>query len=171
MAANQGKKAGEERASRRSIALPIQGREFGYFEKDEGKSQQPGDEQCGLRENLVSPGDRDGCQAAAEAGCEQARRFPGDAVEIEYLARARTAGRVRREHRIGREEAGENDDVRQEKEPEAVADDDPYGRRAPATVAARQIRPAMAEAIQIRNGNDAVGAAHCHSTSPVVRIC
>ena len=53
-----------------------------------------------------------------------------DIAEIEQLASARPArGRVR-QHRIAREERREHDDVAEQEDPEAVADDDPLRRGA-----------------------------------------
>ena len=53
----------------------------------------------------------------------------------------RTAGRRGLQHRMGRKESGEHDDVAEQKDPEAIADDDPLGSRAAFAVAGRMIAP------------------------------
>src|SRR5262249_31382655 len=75
-----------------------------------------------------------------------------------------------RQHGIGREQASEDDDVGQQEQPEPIADDHALGCGSAAAVTARHVRCAMAEAIGILDGDGGICGAHCHSTSPVVRM-
>ncbi len=73
---------------------------------------------------------------------------------LDDLPRRRPAGRRAPQHGVGREEAGEHDDVAEQEDPEAVADDDPLAGRAGLAVAGAlggtlASVAAMAEAVRV----------------------
>ena len=70
--------------------------------------------------------------AMPQAKLESSRKPVSSATDpqVEELPRARAARRRMRQHRIGGKEAGEQDEVGEQEDPEAVAGDDALGRRA-----------------------------------------
>ena len=60
-------------------------------------------------------------------------------VEVKQLLPARPAGRLSGQHRVGREERGEHDDVAEQEDPEAVADDDALVDRSAAGVRGQRV--------------------------------
>src|SRR6476646_2936899 len=169
VAAHQREEPGEECAARRAVTLRAQRREFGRLEQNESQSRQTGRDQRRLGENLTAPGDGNGREPAEEAGGQEARSFPGNTVQLENLLRRRSARRCLRQHGIGCEQTGEDTDVGQKKQPEAVTHDQTFGRRSAAAMSPRQIGPAMAEAIGILDGDEAV--CHSHGAAPTSSSC
>ena len=52
-----------------------------------------------------------------------------DVAQVEQLPPARPARRLPDQHRVGREKGGEHDDVAEQENPEAIADDDALRRQ------------------------------------------
>ena len=88
-----------------------------------------------------------------------------DVLEIEQLRAVRAAGGLPRQHRIGREEAGEHHDVAEQEDPEAVAGHDPLRRRPLMRPSAcRPMRIAMS--VKRCVGHDALPAAVTRRGAP-----
>ena len=78
-------------------------------------------------------------EPACVAREQQAHRLDEDIAEIEQLGPGRSAGGVARQHRIGREQPREHDDVAEDEDPEAVGDDDARRGRSAAAPPAREL--------------------------------
>ena len=88
-----------------------------------------------LRPEQIVSRDREARHPAGEAREEQTRRLRRRVVQIEELLRSGAAIARLDQHCIGGKETGEENDVGEDEDPEAVADDDALRRRAAGAVA------------------------------------
>ena len=82
-------------------------------------------------------------QAAGEARKQEAGGLDRDIVQVEKIFAARPSRGLSGEHRIGGEKRREHDDVAEQEDPEAVADDDALRGRI-RVIESRSRRPTMA---------------------------
>ncbi len=139
VAADEREESREETAAGGSVAGSDQRAELRAFQQQKRETENSRGRQGRLGEKLVSLRYGDGRQPAEEARAEKAGGLPSHAVKIIDLARVRSTGGRTGENGVCREQAGEDDDVRQQEEPEAVAHDDALAGRPAAAVAAREI--------------------------------
>src|SRR5215472_10205349 len=124
MAAHQREKGSQKAASLRRNPVPGQGNEFLDLQKNEGQTENAGDDQKKLGpKNAFGIGRRKG-KSTGETRCEKASRLPFNAGQFHDLTDAGTAGRCPLQHRIGCEEAREHDDVAEQEYPKSVSYDD-----------------------------------------------
>src|SRR5262245_12057515 len=124
VATDERKERRQERAARRSSALRNHVCKLADLQHQECESEQAGGEQSKLRQPLIALLDRETRDTTAEARKQQTRRLPGDAVDVEKLRCARATRGGFRQHRMRSEECREHDEVGEQKDPEAEADDD-----------------------------------------------
>src|SRR6185437_13111025 len=133
---------------------------------EEGEAEKSGDREEDFGPEEIVPRDCEARQPAGEAREQQAGRFRRRSMQIEDLARSRAAVARLDEHRVGGEEAGEEDDVGEDEDPEPVAHHDALGRRSAGSVAGvlRHARAgrAVADVIGVASGAQR-GAGGAHS--------
>src|SRR5581483_9297462 len=125
----------QEGAARGPGASGGEAEELVDLEPDESEAENPREREADLRPEEVVPGDRKARHAAGEAREEEAGGLHRGGVQIEELARAGAAVTRLDEHRVGGEEAGKEDHVGEDEEPEPVADHDAPRRGAAGAVA------------------------------------
>ena len=132
MAADQREEGREERAARRACPLRDHARELVHLDGEKCGAEQEGHGHRAIEPGSAMRSGADAGEAAGEAREQQAGRLDRDVPQVEQLAAARSACRVADQHRVGREEGREHDDVAEQEDPEAVADDDALRTSPPA---------------------------------------
>jgi hypothetical protein len=118
-------KKDDRKALRRSGALGDQAGELVNFQEEERPAEQCGRYHPAVIHGIVAGAGADACDAASEAGQQQARRLERDAVDIKQVLPAGAARGLPGQNRVGGKERGEHDDVAEQEDPEAVSRDDP----------------------------------------------
>ncbi|MBN8899316.1 MAG: hypothetical protein J0H35_14270, partial [Rhodospirillales bacterium] len=157
MAADDGEEGRQEGAAAGARVDPDHVRELLHFQDQEAQAEQAGDEQEDLGPELAARFRRHRGHAAGEAGGQQQRRLQRHMRQIEQILAARAARGGVRQHRMRREERGEHDDIAEQEDPEAEADDHPLGGWAARAVTGRLPAVAVAGGTVIRRASQLVG--------------
>src|ERR1700722_10501705 len=124
VAANQGEERGEECTACRTGAACDQASELVSFQANEREPEDKGRGHRGIEPGAAVRLGAKHRQAAGKAGKQQASGLDRGVVEVEQLMAAwATRGRTG-QYRVGGEEGRKHDDVAEQEDPEAVADND-----------------------------------------------
>src|ERR1700722_16484911 len=122
VATDQGEERGEERTPRRPGALIDHADEFMNLYREKAQTKHAGRRHAAIVHGAVVRPGADGGQAAGETRQQEAPGLDRDIMQIEQILAARPACGLSREHSIGGEERREHDDVAEQEDPKAVAD-------------------------------------------------
>jgi hypothetical protein len=163
MTADQRKEGREECAACRTGTARDQVGKLPDFEADKGGAEDKSRRHGGMEPGSAMRLGADAGEAAGEAREQQAGRLDRGIAQVEQLMPARAARRLPDQHRVGREEGGEHDDIAERKNPEAVTDDDAL--RYQLTGRVRHL-PVVPGESRIAATGDCVEAAHDAVRSP-----
>ena len=96
---------------------------FRDLDEEEGRAEHEGEGGEDQKTARLPPFGGQRSEPAGVAREQQAHGLDKDIAEIEQLGAGRSAGGVARQHRVGREQPREHDDVAEEEDPEPVRDD------------------------------------------------